>query len=192
MNMKKGLLLATLSLTVLLFAFTPKEKAAYTVDASKSSVKWTGYHLAKSYEHNGNVAIKSGSLEVDGGKITGGSFVIDMTTISNNDLDDKKKNAKLVGHLKSDDFFAVKKHPEAKLVITKVEGNKASGEITIRGITEAISFDLADVKVTDDMVSASATLKVDRTKHEVSYGWTLENAMLSNEFQLEVSIMASK
>jgi len=190
--MKKGLFLSALSLTVLLFAFMPKEKAAYTVDASKSTVKWTGYHLAKSYEHNGNVTIKSGSLDIDNGKITGGSVVIDMTSISNNDLDDKKKNAKLVGHLKSGDFFAVEKHPEAKLAITKVEGNKATGKITIRGITEEISFELSDVKVSDEMVSASTTLKVDRTKHEVSYGWTLENAMLSNEFQLEINIVAGK
>jgi len=189
--MKKGLFLTALSLTVLLFAFVTVEKATYNVDASKSSVKWTGYHLAKSYEHNGNVSIKSGSLEVADGKITGGSVVIDMASISNNDLEGKKK-AKLEGHLKSDDFFAVKKHPEAKLEITTVEGNKASGKITIRGITEEISFELNNVKVTDGMVSASATLKVDRTKHEVSYGWTLENAMLSNEFQLDVNIVATK
>jgi len=189
--MKKGLFLSALSLTVLLFAFASIEKAAYTVDASKSSVKWIGYHLAKSYEHNGNVTIKSGSLDVADGKITGGSFIIDMTSISNNDLEGKKK-AKLEGHLKSDDFFAVKKHPEAKLDITKVDGNKASAKITIRGITEEISFDLANVKVTDGMASASASLKVDRTKHKVSYGWTIENAMLSNEFQLDVNIVASK
>ena len=189
--MKRGILLTALSLTVLLFAFNTIDKAAYTVDASKSTVKWTGYHLAKSYEHNGNVTIKSGSLETADGKITGGTVVIDMTTISNNDQEGKDK-AKLEGHLKSDDFFAVEKHPEATLEIAKVDGNNVSGKITIRGITEDISFELNDVKVTDDMVSASAILKVDRTKHEVSYGWTLENAMLSNEFQLEVNIVANK
>jgi polyisoprenoid-binding protein YceI len=189
--MRKGLFLSALSLTVVLFAFMSKEKATFTVDASKSTVKWTGYHLAKSYGHNGNVAFKAGSLNVENGKITGGSFVIDMTSITNNDLEGKK-NTKLVGHLKSDDFFAVEKHPEATLVITKVKGNQASGKITIRGITEEVSFDMADVHVTGDLASASATLKVDRTKHEVSYGWTLENAMLSNEFQLEVNIVAGK
>lgn len=189
--MKKGILLTALSLTVLLFAFVSIEKTAYTIDTSKSSVKWTGYHLAKSYEHNGNVSIKSGSLEISKGKITGGTVVIDMTTISNSDLEGGKKG-KLEGHLKSDDFFAVEKHPEAKLEIIKVKGNKTSAKITIRGIAEDISFDLTNVKVTDDMVSASAVLKVDRTKHEVSYGWTLENAMLSNKFQLEVNIIANK
>ncbi len=189
--MKKGLFLTALSLTVLLFAFASIEKASYTIDVGKSSVKWTGYHLAKSYEHNGNVAVKSGSIEVADGKITGGTFVIDMTSISNSDLEGEKKT-KLENHLKSDDFFAVEKHPEAKLEITKVNGSKATGKITIRGITEAINFDLANVKVTDNMVSASASVKVNRTKHEVSYGWTIENAMLSNEFLLDVNIVASK
>jgi polyisoprenoid-binding protein YceI len=189
--MKKGILLSALSLTVLLFSFTAIEKESYTIDTGKSAVKWTGYHLAKSYEHNGNVTVKSGSLEVTDGKISGGTFIMDMTSLSNNDLEGKKKT-KLENHLKSDDFFAVEKHPEAKLVITGVDGNKASGKITIRGITEEISFEIADMKVTDSMVSASASLKVDRTKHEVSYGWTIENAMLSNEFQLDVNIVANK
>jgi polyisoprenoid-binding protein YceI len=189
--MKKGLLLTALSLTILLFAFTSIKKASYTVDTSKSSVKWTGYHLAKSYEHNGNIAIKSGNIAVNDGEISGGTFIMDMTSLSNNDLEGKKKT-KLEGHLKSDDFFAVDKYSEAKLVITAVDGNKASGKITIRGITEEISFEIADVKVTDTMVSATASLKVDRTKHEVSYGWTIENAMLSNEFQLDVTIVGSK
>ena len=189
--MKKGLFLTALSLTILLFAFASIEKATYTVDASKSSVKWIGYHLAKSYEHNGNVSIKSGVVEVADGKITGGSFVLDMTSISNNDLEGKE-NKKLVNHLKSDDFFGVDKHSEAKLIITNVDGNKATGKVTIKGITEEISFDLANVKVTDNMVSAATSLSIDRTKHKVMYGWTIENAILSNEFQLDVNIVATK
>lgn len=189
--MKKGLFLSALSLTILLFAFASMDKIAYTVDSSKSSIKWTGYHLAKSYDHNGNVSIKSGSLQVENGKITGGAVIIDMTSISNNDLEGKK-NIKLVGHLKSDDFFGVEKHPEAKLSITKLDGNKAAGEITIKGITEDISFDLTNVKITDNMVSASVSLSIDRTKHKVMYGWTVENAMLSNEFKLDVNIVATK
>ena len=189
--MKKGILLTALSLTVLLFAFTSVKKAAYTIDASKSSVKWTAYHLAKSYQHSGVVTIKSGNLETANGKITGGSVIMDMATIANTDLDADKK-AKLEGHLKSDDFFAVDKHPEANLEISKVDGNKVTGKITIRGITEDISFELKDVNVTDDLVSATATLKVDRSKHKVLYGWSIENAMISNEIDLEVSIVANK
>ena len=45
---------------------------------------------------------------------------------------------KIVGHLKSDDFFAVEKHTEAKIVakkFTKVKGDdyKVDGDLTIKG-----------------------------------------------------------
>ena len=70
-----------MSMTVLLFAFTAIEKENFSIDTAKSSVKWTGYHLAKSYEHNGAVTIKSGSLETTDGKISGGTFIMDMTSI---------------------------------------------------------------------------------------------------------------
>ncbi|MBK7652054.1 MAG: YceI family protein [Flammeovirgaceae bacterium] len=97
-----------------------RQKAHTPVVTNASQLKWTGYHLAKSYEHNGNVKIKSGSLSVADGKINSGEFIIDMTTISNNDLTDAKDNTKLVNHLKSDDFFNAKKFPEAKVVVKKV------------------------------------------------------------------------
>ncbi|MDH5365794.1 MAG: YceI family protein [Cyclobacteriaceae bacterium] len=187
---KKVLTLAAITVLVMT-SFLIVEIDSYKVDVEQSNLKWTGYHLAKSYEHNGNVKLKSGSLEVKNGKILSGNFVIDMTTITNNDIEGEK-NAKLVNHLKSDDFFNTEKFPEAKLVIKKVEGSKASGEVTIRDITEPIAFDIKIKEAKDDKVIASATLNIDRTKHEVSYGWTIENAMLSNEFKMEVKIIATK
>ena len=45
------------------------------------------------------------------------TFIIDMSTITNTDLEDAEYNAKLVNHLKSDDFFGVEKFPTAKLEI---------------------------------------------------------------------------
>lgn len=189
--MNKRILIIAVAFAFVLTSFLTIEKSSYKVDVGQSNLKWTGYHLAKSYEHNGNVKLKSGSLEVENGKITGGDFVIDMTTITNNDQEGGK-NTKLVNHLKSDEFFNAEKFPEAKLVINKVEGSKASGKITIRNITEPISFDFKVDEASDSKIIATATLSIDRTKHEVSYGWTIENAMLSNEFKMEVKLVATK
>ena len=55
---------------------------------------------------------------VNGGKIVGGTFVIDMNSITCTDIKDDQYNAKLVGHLKSDDFFGVEKFPTATFEIT--------------------------------------------------------------------------
>ena len=190
----KTLKLFTLSLTVLAFlAFTgPKE--TLTIDGDASEVKWTGYHIAKSYEHWGNVAVKSGSIDLSGGNITGGSIVIDMNSISNGDISDSKDNAKLVNHLKSDDFFDVANYPEATLNIkssVKEEDiHKVTADLTIKGITKEISFDATSESAEENTVF-EASLRIDRTDYEVMYGWSLENVILSNEFKLDILLRAN-
>ncbi len=181
-----------LTITVLSTAFT-NTPDALTIDTKTSKVKWTGYHLAKSYEHYGYINIKTGNLEVIDGDLKGGKIVMDMNSISVSDIPaDKKDNAKLTGHLKSEDFFFVEKYPESMLEIKNVEklddtSYKVHGDITIRGITEHIMFDVA--KTGENKFVAN--IEVDRTKHKVVYGWTLENAMLSNTFDLEVELYAN-
>jgi len=167
-----------------------------TVDLTSSEVKWTGYHLAKSYEHTGLIKIKSGKLSVNKGIIASGEFVIDMNTISTTDVTDEGKAGKLVGHLKSADFFDVANNPEAKLVIKKTEKGangvlKTTGDLTIRGITKPIEF---ETKVTEkgDVIEAVADIKVKRNEFNVLYGWSLENAMISGEFLLQAKIVAKK
>ncbi|MGD1958094.1 MAG: YceI family protein [Fulvivirga sp.] len=181
-----------LAVAVSLIAFKAID-GTYTVNSTESKLKWTGYHLAKSYEHWGYVNLKSGSVDVSNGKITSGEFVIDMTTISNKDVEGEKDSQKLDGHLKSDDFFAVEKHPEAKLVVKKVnDSGKATGDLTIRGITKEIQFDTKVEEASNNKVVATADIKVDRTEFKVMYGWKLENAILSNEFRLEVQLVANQ
>ena len=92
-----------------------------------------------------------------------------MTTINTTDLTGDMKG-KLDGHLKSDDFFGVEKFPTATLVIKSL-GEKGNGvyavtaDLTIKGKTESIKFDLAVAAN-----SATTTLKVDRTKYDIKYG----------------------
>jgi len=166
---------------------------AQQVDVGASSVKWTGYHLAKSYEHTGYIKVKSGEVTFNEGKLTAGNIVIDMNSISNSDLEDAKDNQKLVNHLKSNQFFNAKDYPEASFSITKVEPmgtNKynLTAEVTIRGIKQNINFILAQSSA-NGKVTLQGKLEIDRSKHEVMYGWTIENAIISNNFGLEVKIV---
>ena len=152
----------------------PVKPAAQTVavDNQKSTFKW----VAKKFtgEHYGTINIKSGSFVVDGGKLVGGSFEIDMKSIVCDDIKDAEYNGKLVGHLKSDDFFSVDKNPVSKFVITKATvkaGNKytITGNLTIKGKTKAITFP-AYVNVVDGKVAAQATFNVDRSDFDVKFG----------------------
>ncbi|MEP2670791.1 MAG: YceI family protein [Cyclobacteriaceae bacterium] len=190
-----SIMMAAITASLLMSFSTPEEKLS--VDTGASELKWTGYHLAKSYSHWGHINLKSGNVSTDGSKITGGEFVIDMNTISNKDLEKKEDNSKLVGHLKSDDFFGVQKYPEAKLVIKKTEkqsGNiyKTTADLTIRGITKEITFDTQINSISKSALDASAKFRVKRTDFEVMYGWSIENAMLDGEFDIEVKLVAKK
>ena len=54
---------------------------------------------------------------MDGAELACGKFTADLT--------DKEYNGKLIGHLKSDDFFGVEKHPTATFVATKTVAKSA-------------------------------------------------------------------
>ena len=78
----------------------------------KTTLSWLGEKVIG--QHTGTIDIKSGHLTWLDNKIASGEFVIDMTSIKSDENLDR-----LVGHLKSEDFFGVDNHPESKLVITE-------------------------------------------------------------------------
>ena len=191
--MTKNTIFAAL-MTALIFAgyaFTSAITTA-TVNTSQSQIVWKGYKVTG--EHTGNIAVKDGKLSFDEGKLVGGSFDIDMTTITCTDLEGEW-GQKLVGHLKSDDFFGVEKYPTAKFIITKVSSRgtpddyKVTGDLTIKGITKEIRF-LANA--TEN--GATAEIKLDRTDFNVRYGSgsffdNLGDKTIYDEFDLTVNLV---
>lgn len=168
----------------------------YEIDPAASAVKWHGAKVGT--DHYGTVKLKSGWLTVAEGRITSGEFVADMNSIINTDLTSKSQNAKLVGHLKSADFFNVKKFPESKFVITKVEAKadgtqQLTGDMTIRGISKSLGF-AATVKVEGDTLRGTAKLAFDRAQHDVKFhSGTLEklgDKLIYDNVPLEVELVA--
>jgi polyisoprenoid-binding protein YceI len=163
----------------------------FTADVKKSSLKWHGKKVTG--EHFGNIGLKSGTLEIKDNMIAKGKFVIDMNSITNSDLTDAGYNAKLVNHLKSDDFFGVAKYPEAVIEIVKSTpfvNNEATvdAKLTIKGITHPVSF-----KAKKDGKVYMADLVVDRSKYDVRYGSGsffegLGDKMIYDDFDMSVRI----
>lgn len=181
------------------FAFTTLKDtiAVLNVDTEQSVIKWDGYKVTG--KHNGTVDLKSGNLEFDGEQLVGGNFTMDMTSITVLDLTGNYK-AKLEGHLKSDDFFGVEKHPTAKFEITRVVSRgmpgdyKVEGDLTVKGITKPIRF---NAKVTEEngVKVARADMKLDRTDYNVRYGSgsffdNLGDKTIYDEFDLSVELVA--
>lgn len=189
--MKKTIL--SLALTAV-FGFTaiasPIDGEKKTVKVDESTVTWKAYKVTGS--HTGTIALKSGALEFEGDKLTGGEFVVDMTSIANTDLEGDYKG-KLEGHLNSDDFFGTATNPTSSLVFTKVEASgknsyKVTGDLTIKGITKPVTFDVSIYGS-----KATATLKVDRAAYDVKYGSgsffdNLGDKTIYDEFDLVVDL----
>src|SRR5258705_9473583 len=142
------------------------EKKNFKIIAAQSNIDWTGRKITGS--HNGTIAVKEGELILNNGKLSGGKFIIDTTSIKILDITDPATNAQFAGHLASDDFFSIDKYPEASLTITSVSGNHVEANLTIKGITHPVGFDVA-VHVKGDQLTASGKLVIDRTKYEMKF-----------------------
>jgi polyisoprenoid-binding protein YceI len=160
------------------------------VDVSKSTINWVGKKVTG--QHSGTVNLKEGSLVFKGQKLKEGTFTVDMTSLTATDLSGEYQG-KLNGHLKADDFFGTEKFPTATLVFKKIAVKGANiysvtGDLTIKGITNPVTFDLATTAN-----SATTKLIVNRTKYGIRYGSksffdSIGDKAIDDEFELSVAL----
>lgn len=172
---------------------TSAEGTSLAVNTSTSSVVWFGKKV--SGEHTGDVQIKEGTITVKDGKLAGGKFVIDLTTINDKDLEGEWKQ-KLEDHLKSPDFFDVANHPEATLEITDVKDGADAGtavvsaNLTIRGITKNITFNATVAEATDSSFKAAADFNIAREDWDVKYQGKPDD-LISKEINFKINLEAA-
>lgn len=180
-------------------AMAAKVANSYKVDTNSSVIVWTGYKVTG--KHTGTVKIKNGTLSTDNGVLTGGSFEVDITSITCTDMEGEYAG-KLVGHLKSDDFLGAATYPTASFVITKAipqdsKGNyKILGNLTIKGITKEVKF-FANVAEANGVVNAAGKITIDRSEFNMRYGSGsffdgLGDKTIYDEFDLQVTLVAKK
>lgn len=160
------------------------------IDVKASTIKWVGKKVTG--EHSGTVNFKEGAVVFKGKKLVGGSFTVDMTSLTSTDLTGEYQG-KLNGHLKADDFFGTDKFPTSKLVFKTIGAKSAdvytvTADLTIKGITKPITFD-----ITVSGNTATTAFKVDRTKYDIKYGSGsffegLGDKTISDEFELTVAL----
>jgi polyisoprenoid-binding protein YceI len=189
----KKMALALLSTAFLagIYSFTgvtsTKEVITYKVEAGKSRVDWVG--SKKNDFHTGFFNVKSGSVQVNGGKVTGGEFVIDLANLKVTDA----AGAKLEGHLKAADFFEVAKYGEATYKITNVVYNDETnatitGELNLKGASLPVSFKAAIRSADEKGLFAEAFFAMDRTLFGINYGV----GNIAKDVQVAVHLYATK
>lgn len=195
----------TTLMAAIAFISTTALADVYKIDTAKSTVAWKAGKKVGSF-HNGDVKIKSGEVETDKkGAVKSANVVVDMKTISNEDLKDSADyQKKLVGHLSSDDFFKVDKFPEASFKLTSLTPKAGSkdeytvkGDLTMIGKTEAIEF---PAKITSDKktMTGTGTVVIERLKWGLQYGSgsifksLTADKIINDSFELTLNLVASK
>lgn len=178
---------------------TNEDALNYLVEKDNSTLAWKGFAPTKS--HHGTIDISEGFFTVDDGKLVGGNFIINMKTIKDLSLDDVQYKAKLESHLASDDFFDVKKNPNAIFTITDIDEevgmSMVKGNLTIKNIKKNIEFP-ATIKLNDDSISfKSEPFTIDRTDWGVkfrsgTFTENLKDKLIYDDIEIVVSIRAKK
>ena len=135
---------------------------AAQVDLKGSEFGWYGSKIGG--EHFGKIMIKEATLNETDGKVTGGEFVMDMSSITVENIDSPKYEKKFLDHMKSIDFFDTANYPTTTLKINKIDGNNVEGTLTIRGKTHPVAF---PIERKGEIVFGKMTF--DRTKYDIIY-----------------------
>lgn len=194
MRMKKHITaLCLISGVFILSAFRPLKDDLFKVDTEKSTINWSAKKVGGG--HTGTVKISNGSLVYSGKALKGGSFLMDMSSITSD-------NARVTNHLKSDDFFSSVKNPTSKFEIVKVSSTgkdrvSINGNLSIKGITHPLTFQ-ATVKQQNNVVIAVANgIRIDRTKYDIKFRsktffGDIGDKAIDDEFELNINLTAKK
>ncbi len=165
----------------------------YNIDPVHSTVGFIARHLVAA-KVRGHFAEFSGVITIgetpETSSVVASVQAASITT--NNEMRD--------GHLKSADFLDLENHPTLDFRSTSVtpKGNDfvMTGDLTLRGVTKPVSFDLEflgtgpGVAPGTTVVGFEARTEIDRRDFSVSFEGTLENGSLvvGNKVVLELTI----
>ncbi len=180
--------------------------AKATLDTTASAAVWTGKKIAG--PHTGKVNFKEGAFDYKKGKLTKGNVVIDLNSITNDDVKDADYNKKLVEHLKGEDFFNTAKFPTATFKITTfseiyniVEGQpnmEAKGTLTIKGVTKPYSTKVFFTP-SETGFGVKGKILIDRTQFGLKYNSkkffdpkALGDKLIDDTFEVDLNLVAKK
>lgn len=111
-------------------------------------------------------------------------------------------NEWVTNQLKSPNFFSSKMYPTSKFEITKVTAAGKDrinivGNLTIKGITQPLSFPASIKQEKDVVVSVANKIRIDRTKYDIhfrskTFFGDIGDKAIDDEFELNINLTARK
>lgn len=177
----------------------PLPDGTFEIDPEESVVEWTGRNLGG--RHFGTLRLSRGTVAIEDGKPRRVEFVVDLSTLEVGDLTGKLART-LLDHLRSEDFFAAGRFPDAAFVLDSADPipeaaagrwtYDCEGRLRIRDVERPISFP-AQVGARDGRPVLQARVVVDRTEFGATYGsgrlyHRLGGHLVNDEIELSVRV----
>ena len=169
-------------------AFPGLTAGTWTVDPTHAEVGFVARHLMVA-KVRGRFTEVSGTVEV-GETLAETSVraVASAASVSTNQADRD-------GHLRSADFFDVETYPELTFVSTSVSSDSMTGDLTIKGVTRSVTFDLEFDGVQADpwgntKAGFTATTAINRSDWGLTWNAALEGGgvLVSDKIALTLEI----
>ncbi len=159
----------------------------FRLNSQASTLNWTGKAAFNTYALSGTLKAKFGKLRIEKDTIVELTLVIDMMSLDH-------ENNDLKSHLRSKDFFNVKKFKEAQFLLSnnpliKSEEAQIKGRLTIKDKSKQETILIAIVKIGNKMKFSFKTT-LDRLDYGVTYNSPslfkkLKQNAIADEFVLE-------
>jgi polyisoprenoid-binding protein YceI len=134
--------------------------------AEGASIVWKAKHYADAdYVHVGTVPT-TGSVVVDNNAVIGGEFTFDIVKLDENGDTDYTKM--LEGHLQDSTLFNTMLFPTATFTITGSEAGKVMGDLTVLGVSQAITIE-GELAITDAEVALVGSTTIDMLGFSMPY-----------------------
>lgn len=162
----------------------------FVIDKAHSSVEFKTKHLLVS-NVNGNFDQFDGKVDLDVSSKTLKVFEgeIEMSSIDTKS-DGRDKD------VRSASFFDVAKYPKGYFKMTKQEGNKLYGDLTLRGVTKPVVFDVSvsdmvkHPKTQKDVVAVQLEGAINRKDFNI--GSKVPDAVVSDTIKISINLELNK
>lgn len=164
----------------------------WTVDSAHSEIGFTARHLMVSKVRG---TFGEFSAEVNVADSFEGSTVTAEVKMDSIDTRSEDRDA----HLRSADFFQTDEFPTMTFTSTAVTKDSLTGDLTVRGVTKEVTFDLEFVGISDDpwggvRAGFEASTTINRKDFGLTWNVAIESGgvLVSDKIQIQLDIQLVK